>query len=364
MPMPEGSQLSRGYSPILTGMAVSYLPSFAPKPNGFGGFIAPLVFPTVRVGAKTGTYNKWGRGDFLRLEAKKLANAEPAPIGGFKTTFDTFYTEHYGIAANWTAEDLAEARIGGISEASLIAAKNLYVTGQCLLRKEVNVAALIQTAGNWSQTYTGVAANPVAQQFVKWDLIGAVPVDDVIAISQSMADASGFRPNTMIIPRLVWNKMRSNPSLIDRIKYGGTMDRPTEVTLSQLKGLFEIENIYVPDQQYNTGAEGLADVFTNIWNNNVWIGYVAPLPVIGANPDKQQPSAGYGFSWDGGVGEGIPGGAGVGPESFDAVRNPEGIFIRNYQTVRPAAKYVEAEMWWQANVTGADVGITLTNVIG
>lgn len=361
MPMPEGSQLNRGFSPILTSMAQSFIPSFGPKPNGMGGFIGRLVFPNVPVGAPRGSYNVWTRGDFLRLEAKKLANAEPAPIGGFSTTSQTFSTDNYGIASNWTARDLADARSGGISDAQLIRAKTKYVTGQAILRIEVDTATLIQTAGNWTRTWGGVSSGPTGRQFVAWDQAAAVPVDDIIAISQDMDDTAGFRPNTMVIPRPVYNQLRKNASLIDRIKYGGTMERPTQITLAQMKALFEIDNIWVPDAQYNSAAEGLTPSYTKIWNNNVWVGYVADS--INNQGDATEPSAGYQFTWTGDVGDGLPGGyTGEGPASFGA-QNQDGIFIREYETKRPAARYVEAELWSTPNVTAADAGITLTSVI-
>ncbi len=205
-----------------------------------------------------------------------------------------------------------------------------------------------------------MAAAPSTRQFVAWDQTAATPVDDILAIIQDIADTSGISNsdvNTMILPRPVWNALRKNASLIDRIKYGGTADRPTQITLSQLKALFEIDNIYVPDARYNSAAEGLTPVYAKIWNNNVWVGYVSP------EPSPENPSAGYAFTWDGSS-DNLPGGlTGEGPASFCAVENPEGIYVREYHTDRPAARFVEAELWTTPNVTAASTGVTLTSVI-
>jgi hypothetical protein len=359
MPMPEGSQLSQDFSPILTTLSMSFLPKFAPAANGLGGFVAAQIFKNVSVGSPDGTFPVFSRADFMRIEAKKLANGEPAPIGGFGVSKAAYSTDNYGIAANWTARDLAEARRGGYAEAKIIRAKTLYVTGQCIMRREIDTATLIQTAANWTLTYAGVTAAPTGPQFVQWDQVASSPVDDVIVWGQAMFDLCGFRPNTMVIPRLVWNALRRNQSLIDRIKYGGTMDKPTQITLQQLKALFEIDDIYVVEAQYNSAPENLAAVYASIWaTKTMWLGYIAP----GDNPDGEEPSAGYAFTWDG-SGLGLPAGAGTGPASFDAVANPDGIFIRNYDTKRPAARYVEAELWTTPNVTAADLGMTMTAVI-
>ncbi len=355
MPMPEGSQLSRNFSPILTSLGQSFIPKLT-------NLVAGQIFKNVHVGGPVGSYPIWSRADFMRLEAKKLANAEPAPIGGFGVTYAAFSTSNYGIAANWTARDLADGRRGGYAEAQLIAAKTKYVVTQTLLRKEVDMATLIQTAANWTTTQSGVASGAtLGTTFLQWDVAASDPVSDVINWGQIIYDLTGLRVNTMVIPRLVWNALRKNLNLIDRIKYGGTMDRPTEITLTQLKALFDIENIYIVEGLYNSAAEGLTAVYTSIWaTKTVWLGYVSPGEA-GAGED---PSAGYSFTWDG-SGGGLPGGAGTGPQSFGATpyQNESGIYIRNYETVRPAAKYVEAELWTTPNVTGADLGFTATAVI-
>lgn len=364
MPMPEGSQLNRGFSPIMTTMAVSYLGELLPggRPGGMGGFIGTLILPQIYTGSAVGTYVKWLRGDFRRLEAKKLANAEPAPVGGFVTGTGTFNTENYGIAANWTARDLADARRGGISDDQLIAGKNRYVVEQSVLRREVNAATLIQTAGNWTRTWAGVASAPVAanRTFLRWSDAAATPVDDIIAMVEDFRSTTGFMPNTLQLSRTIWNALRKNASLIDRIKYGGTMDRPTQITMNQLKALFEIDNILIGDEQYNSAKEGAADVFVDIWDQNkMWLGYVDP------NPMANRPSAGFHFTWVGDVGEGIPGGrTGEGPQSFGMTpQGADGIYIRRYNTVRPAAEYVEAELWTKPNVVAADMGMTITAVL-
>lgn len=353
MPMPEGSQLNQSISPMLTNIALNYIPDQAM-------FIAKQVFPNVPTSSATGIYNIWKQGDFLRRTMKKLGNAEGAPRGGFSTGTNTFAVAKYGLGTTYTAMDLANARRGGFSDQSLINAKVHYVTFQALLELEMQTASIIQTGANWTLSVAGVASAPTpGTSFIQWDQAAAAPIDDVLYLKNRMRILTGRKPNTMIIPELIWIALRKNAQLISRITYGGTMEKPTQVSLAQLKALFEIENILVPDGVYNSAAEGATDVLTDIWGKQVWLGFVT------SNPSVNEPSAGYHFSWVGDTTVGLPQGvsAGQGPASFGSAQNNEGIFIREYMENHPSQMVVESELWTTPNVVSADLGILLTAVI-
>lgn len=359
MPQPEGVQLNQSISPMLTNIAMGYLPKLnAPTSQGGMGLIAKRVFPNVPVAAPTGQFNVWGRGDFLRRSMKKLANFEAPPIIGFGTDKRNYNVETYGIGTPYTARDLANARIGGTSDAAFIKAKNLLVTTQGVLELEMQTAELVQTAANWAIQITGVASGPIANQIVQWDQAASDPVADVDALRERMRLQSGLPFNTMVLPIQVFNALKKNANLIDRIKYGGTMDRPTEVTLQQMNALFGL-NILIPEGVYNTKPEGQDPVYDYIWGKKVWLGYVTPTPSMEA------PSAGYHFSWNGNTTVGLPASvaAGEGPNVFGSVLNEEGLFIHRYETPRPRARWVESELFTTPNVTASDMGCLISAVI-
>jgi hypothetical protein len=353
MPMPEGSQLNQSVSPMLTNMAQSFIPD----PSQFA---ARDIFPNVPVASATGVYNIWKQGDFFRRTMKKLGNAEGAPRGGFSTGSGTYNVAMYGLGTTYTARDLANARRGGSSDQQLISAKVKYVTFQAYLELELQTASLVQTSGNWTLSVAGTASGPTAgTSFIYWDSASSTPVDDVIYLKNRMRLMTGFMPNKMVIPYQVWLKLRANIQLLSRITYGGTMDRPTQITLNQLKALFEIDDIVVPMGVYNTAAEGQADALTDIWGKYVWLGHVTSAPSI------EEPSAGYLFSWVGDTTVGLPQGvsAGMGPNTFGSVRSDNGLFIREYLENHPSQMVVESELWTTPNVTAADLGILMTGVI-
>lgn len=354
MPQPEGSQLNFGYSPILTNIGINLLPSL-------DTYIGRKLFPTVPSASPTGSYPVWKQGDFLRRNGKKLANYEPAPLAGFATGQGQFSVENWGLGTPYTARDLADARRGGTSDQRFKNMKSRFVTTQAVMEMEFRTRDLIQTTGNWSTTYAGVASAPSASQFIQWDNASSTPVDDVLSWKRRMRLLTGFEPNTFVMPESVYLALRKNAQIIARITpafYGS--DKPVEVGLDHIKQLFEIPNIWIPKGTYNTAAEGQADSLADIWNNNIcWFGYVTDTPSM------ETPTAGYNFAWTGDTTVGLPAGitSGQGPNPFGSVMNNEGLFVREYFDPPKAAFVIEGTIWSQPNVTSAALGATLTAVL-
>jgi hypothetical protein len=350
MPQPEGAALTLGISPMLTNLAVGFIPTLT-------DYVAGQILPTISVGAPSGMYPVWKAEDFLRRTGKELSNYEAPPVIGFATGSSTFTTGKWGVSANWTAQELAQARVGGTSADKLRLAKVRLVTTAGVIEREITVAGLVQTAANWGATHAGVTSGPTGTQFIQWDQTAADPVKDITDAMEAMRLATGFKPNKIVIPIQVLNILLRNASLIDRIKYGGTMDRPTEVTVQQLQALFKIDNIVVPQGVYNPNKEGAASqTFSYIWSKTVWLGHVTPTPQI------DSPSAGYNFAWNGDVTAGLPVGidAGEGPQDWGSALSAEGLFIRYYQTERPQARWVDCMKFDNPNVVAASLGVTFT----
>ncbi len=344
MSQPEFRGLIHSYSPLLTTLAISYIPKQT-------DYIAKDLFPGVPVANSFGIYKKIPRGAFLRPVAKKLANKEAAPLGGFEYQEANFNVETYGLATDWTDRDLNAADVGGIGSAQLIRHKTLYVTQQALLRREIDTAALVRLTGSWTVNYTGVASAPSSVQFIKWsDYTGSDPVADVLRWKEDFKLRTGFYPNVLMLAPKVWRSLSQHPDLMDRVKYGGNNDRPATVTLQAVAGLFEIEKIIIPGGVVNSAEEGQADVIGYIWGDDCWIGYVSDAP------STETPSAGYHFLWTGA-------GVASSPVPFQGQVNNEGMHIRRYIDQRTAAYYVESRLFSTANITAADLGSTIKSVI-
>lgn len=345
MPQPEGRGLTQNFSPRLTNLALSYLPQQ-------DMLIGRKVFPAVGVGAASGEYNILPRGEFLRLQAKELANHEAPPIGGFKFSKDTYSVKEWGLSANWTQRDLNAAEVGGISAAKLVEMKTQFVTFQAHLHLEKQVADLVRTAANWTVSLTGVAASPGASEFLQWNDASSDPIALVKQQKLAMQLATGFRPNRMLMGQAVVDALCEHPDLIDRVKYTGSNGSPAKINKAALAELFEVDEILVPGAVLNSAQEGASDSVDWLWGKDVFL-WFAP-----AAASMELPSAGYRFNWTGAVDSG-----GVGPAPHGARLNSEGLYIARYRENRPAAEFVESRWYGVPKVTGADLGILLKSAV-
>lgn len=326
-------------------MAISYLPDQAM-------FVSRLIAPGVPVGGESGTYNIFPRGEWLRPQGKKLANGEPAPLGGFKFTKDVYSVAEYGLAANFTQRDLNNAALGGISPTRLRNQKTSFVTFQAHLAMEIDMANMVRTAANWTETHAGVASAPTGTQFIQWDQATSTPIANIKAWKENMRISTGFEPNKVLMAQKVVNALAEHPDIIDRVKYSGSGANPGRVNLQTLAELFELDQIVVPKSVQNTAHEGQADAISDIWGKDVFLFYTPPTA------DMESPSALYRFNW---VGDAWT--DGTGPQPFGKGVNAEGLYINNYLTDRPAAEWVESRWYTVPKVTGPGLGILATAAV-
>jgi hypothetical protein len=344
MPQPEGSGLTQAFSPRLTNMAIGYLP-------GMTEFIGDKIFPAVPVGAQAGEYNIFPRGEFLRVQGKKLANNEAPPLGTFNFSKGNYTVDEYGLSANWTQRDLNAAAVGGIGAGKLKSMKTQFVTFQARLSMEIDMAAVVRTSGNWTTNQTGVSSGPSTNQFIQWDQSTSDPVTNVKAWKEVMRLATGFVPNKMQLSQAAINALSEHPDIIDRVKYTGGNNSPAKVNKAALTELFEVDEIVVSLAVKNTANEGAADAISDIWGKDGFLWYTPGAPSM------ELPSAGYRFNWVAGMDSDA-----VGPQPWGRGLNGEGLYINNYTTDRPAAEWVESRWYTVPKVTGAGLGMLLIGV--
>jgi hypothetical protein len=359
MPQPEGNQLSFGFSGILTTVAINYLPDLTQ-------FIGQSLLPDLPVAAAAGAYNIWKQGDFLRRQGKTLANYEAAPMGGYSSGQGTYKVSNWALATPYTNRDIMDAVRGGQTPQQFRNNKTRFIVTQGVLEQEFRVKTLIQTTANWGTTIAGVqSGSDGVTQFIRWDQAASTPVDDIDLWKRRMRLMSGFTPNTLVIPELVWLQLKKNAQVIARITpgfYGAGKAAPVEVSVDQLKALFGIPNIYIPVSVYNSAQEGQPDVLTDIWSNTMWLGYV------NATPSPDTPSAAYNMAWTGDNVEGLPAGMTTadlpGPQMMGATKNESGIFMRQFPDVPRGAMVIEGQIFWSPNVVAPTLGMTWTAPIG
>ena len=99
-------------------------------------------------------------------------------------------------------------------------------------------------------------------------------------------------PNTLLLSWQVYQALKKNPLVIDRIKYT-TPAFAGSINESLLAQAFDIDRVIVSKAVYNSAAEGIAASMAFVSGKNALLCYSAPSPGL------MVPSAGYTFGWQG-----------------------------------------------------------------
>ena len=252
---------------------------FEPK-----GFIVDQIFPEVPVGKQSDKFYKWEKGDFFRIADTLRAPKTKGRRVEFNVSSDSYFASNYALVHEESFEAMANAdTVLSSREKRVRALKSLI-----MLDWENRVAAQISSGSNVG-SFTTLSGTG------QWsDHANSDPFNDVEIGKEAIRATTGMEPNLIIIPKQVMaTGLKHHPDMVDRVKYTGTNNNPGLVTANALAQVFDVERVLVPTAIKNTGSEGLADSFTNVWPNNVILAYVTDGP----DPDGQDPSLGYTFRW-------------------------------------------------------------------
>lgn len=238
-------------------------------------YIARQVFPIVQVEKESDVYYIFTKEHWFRDQAKPVAPGRGPQEVGYSTSTSPYVCIPYGsrvvvpdqIIAN--ADDVIQPRM----RATRLAADQIE------LALEIRVADLVTTAANWDSSTTLSGTN-------QWNNDTSDPFKDITTAKQTVRDAIGREPNTIVMGALVWDQLWKHPDLVERMKYtlvGGA------ATPQQLGALFMVERVLIGAAIKNTAAEGATPSYSSIWGKNFWLGYVARTPAL------DEPSAGYIF---------------------------------------------------------------------
>lgn len=256
----------------LTNVAVAYLQKQTK-------FVADRVFPVVPRDKKTDEYTIFNKEYWFRDEADVIAPGGEFPESGFEVSYGTYNCRKYGIAHPTPVEVMANA--DEVVARFLRGAQ--WVTQKLLIRRERHFAAQYWKTGVWGADKTG------GTDFTKWsDTVNSDPAKDIDAFKREIESKTGMEPNTLVLGRLVYDRLREHPDLKEVFKYTS----PGIINLDKLAQYFEIENVYVASAVYDSSQEGATSNMGYILTPDAaLLCYAAP------EPDIELPSAGYTFAW-------------------------------------------------------------------
>jgi len=225
------------------------------------GFIADLLLPVTPVSKQSDIFYKYNHGHFRRHEVNLSARAPgtEAKKVHFTVSSDTYFAPNYALATDWPVEDeVNHDEVLAWAETSAI-----NLTDRLMVDYEIRIADLAVNTTN-VQTVTSINT--------AWsNTTGSRPLDDLTSEVENFRQATGLKPNTLIVPEQIMTVLRRNDQLRD-VLFG---DRGGLVTETQLATLIGVDRILVPAAQINTFAEtetengswSLADA----WGSHIWL---------------------------------------------------------------------------------------------
>lgn len=315
----------------LTNLSVGYIQANM-------NFIASAVFPIVPVQKQADLYYKYPRDAFNRDEMKLRAPATESAGTDYNVETDSYYARVWALHHDIPDEVRAnsDAQINPDRDATYM------LTQKALINREVAWTARYFTGSVWSRDYDGSAA-PTTGQYLHWSDPASDPIGIIRATATNIQEATGFRPNVLVLGQRVIDGMVDHPDFIDRIKYGASPGQPAIVNRQALAALFEVDRIVVASAVRNTAKEGATESNAFIAGKNALLVYAAP------NPGVMTPSAGYTFSWVGRVGAGAAG---------------QGFVVSKFRRQNEVkADRVEVEAAYDQKLVAADLGAFFEGIV-
>lgn len=227
-------------------------------------FIADMVAPPVEVEETTGTlYTLDGMFGDPTHDLRRAPGSGYHLNKGFGTSTSTYVCERIGDEAIIDNDDLQDNQIPADLEALHLV--NLW--HNIMIRKERDVANVLFTASNWTNSTTLSGAN-------QWSDPNSDPVGDIITAINTLRQY-GRRANTIVFGAEAWNTFSQNAAVLNFLSANSDRNLMTrDEGSSWFSEKFGLRRFFIGDAVYNTAAPGLTQSLSDIWGDNVWIGYI------------------------------------------------------------------------------------------
>jgi len=259
---------------LLTNVATGYKPT---------GMICEMLFPTVPVVEYTSKIGKYGK-QFLRIVNTVMGGkGKAAQIDTRSYSTDSYSIDEHGLSDIVTKRDYANVQKPFDAERDTVMALQILM----FLWKEKALADVLTDTSIITQNTTLAGADQFS------DYANSDPLGLVNTAKETIYDACGMVPNKMMMDWKVANRLKYHPQLFERLgfKYVGN-NKP--LSFQQLADAFEIEQLLVAQNKYNSAKEGQTDTLASVWGKHIILAVAPDQAEVG------QVSLGYEFQPVGG----------------------------------------------------------------
>lgn len=260
------AQLKALVDKLLTNVSNAYVPE---------GYISEQILPVLNVVQSTGKIGKYGN-DHLRVVPTIMGGRGGAKRLDVVTRSSNIYSvESHGLEDIVTKEDYRNVEQPFDAEKDSV----LTLTTVLWLGKEKALADSLRSTSVITQTATLSGTS-------QWnDYTNSDPIGNAVTAKNTIRNACGKAPDTMIADWQVAETLRYHPKILRNLGYAD--NRAGSLTNDELAKALGMRRFLVADVVYNTAKEGQADALSPLWGKDV-IFAVCPDA-----PSKMQKSLGY-----------------------------------------------------------------------
>jgi len=246
-------------------------------------YIADQIAPIVPVKKQSDKLINYDQSHWFRDEAKLRAPGTKSQGGGWSVnTSATYFCDRF----SFRHEIDDETRSNADAPFNLDREATEFVTDKLLIRREVAWATDFFKTTVWGTDKTG------GSDFTVWsDYANSQPLIDLTDYRDAVEGKIAREPNTLVLGKQVWSKVKWHPDLIDTIKY----TQKGQVSVDLFASLSEFERILIGKALKTTDPEGTAEAsvaYSRIWGKHALMLFVPPRPSL------MTPAATYTFVWE------------------------------------------------------------------
>jgi hypothetical protein len=243
----------QGVDPVLSNISIGY---------SNDTYIADSIFPAMPVSKQSGKHFIYDKGRFRNPENKRASGAPSNEVTLSLTTGLPYFAEDHSLKQFVTDED-ADNAVPPL-DPYVDATEN--VTEMHMINKEVELATMLTSTSVMTQNIT-LSGSAQFSDYDNSDPFG------VIETGMQTVHASIFqRPNTAIIGKQVWDKIKNHPDFLERVKYS----QKGVITEDLLASLIGVDRVLIGAAGKNTAKEGQTDAMGYIWGKDIVLAYINP----------------------------------------------------------------------------------------
>lgn len=258
-------------------------------------FVAKKVFPIVPVPLSSSFYYEFSKGDLARNNVRRkpqMGKVDPAVMGHTENSYQCYVDQIITGIDEISTLDYSRGKAPASIDPRK--AKARFIAEQMNIALDIKFAESFFNKNVWSNTLTGGTTNSTANKtFIKFDDDNCDPIKQFDTYRRYMQEEGRRKPNKLSLGVNAFDALKNNPSILERVKYGGSTPNPATVTENVLAQLLGVDEVLVFQSTYNAAPLGEEDDMQFICDPNA-----ALLTYTTKSPAIDEPSAGYIFAWD------------------------------------------------------------------